>query len=43
MLDGFNSGWIDFEILGTEHRRGEQTLAEVLQGRLKAQPSAASA
>jgi NAD(P)H dehydrogenase (quinone) len=31
MLDGFNSGWIDFEGTGTEHVTGRQTLEEVLQ------------
>jgi NAD(P)H dehydrogenase (quinone) len=25
MLDGFNSGWIDFEGTGTEHVRGTRT------------------
>jgi NAD(P)H dehydrogenase (quinone) len=29
MLDGFNSGWIDFEGTGTEHVRGTRTLEEV--------------
>lgn len=31
MLDGFNSGWIDFEGAGTEHLLGRRTLDEVLQ------------
>jgi NAD(P)H dehydrogenase (quinone) len=30
MLDGFNSGWIDFEGKGTEQVRGTRTLEEVL-------------
>ena len=31
MLDGFNSGWIDFEGAGSEHFFGNQTLEDVLQ------------
>ena len=31
MLDGFNSGWIDFERIGTEQIRGIRTLEEVLR------------
>jgi NAD(P)H dehydrogenase (quinone) len=31
MLDGFNSGWIDFERAGTEHVRGKVTLEEVIR------------
>ena len=34
MLDGFNSGWIDFEGAGQEHFRGSQTLENVLQNLL---------
>ena len=34
MLDGFNSGWIEFEREGTEHITGICTLEEVLQGLL---------
>lgn len=30
MLEGFNSGWIDFERRGTERRTGERTLKEAL-------------
>jgi NAD(P)H dehydrogenase (quinone) len=30
MLDGFNSGWIDFGVAGTEHLVGVVTLEEVL-------------
>jgi hypothetical protein len=32
MLDGFNSGWIDFEQTGTEHFKGVRTLEQVLGG-----------
>jgi uncharacterized protein YbjT (DUF2867 family) len=35
MLDGFNSGWIDFEWTGTEHRVGRITLEEVFQQMLR--------
>lgn len=35
MLDGFNSGWIDFERAGTEHLLGRRTLEEVLQEALR--------
>jgi len=35
MLDGFNSGWIDFEHAGAEHVRGSRTLEEVLQDLLR--------
>jgi NAD(P)H dehydrogenase (quinone) len=31
MLDGFNSGWIDFERTGTESLQGKTTLEDVLQ------------
>ena len=31
MLDGFNSGWIDFERTGTEHFRGNRTQEEVFR------------
>ncbi|SFI50321.1 Uncharacterized conserved protein YbjT, contains NAD(P)-binding and DUF2867 domains [Paenibacillus sp. UNC496MF] len=31
MLDGFNSGWIDFERTGTESVKGEVSLAEALR------------
>jgi NAD(P)H dehydrogenase (quinone) len=31
MLDAFNSGWIDFEIPGTEHITGKVELEEVIQ------------
>ena len=31
MLDGFNSGWIDFEYTGTEHLKGKSTLEDVLK------------
>jgi NAD(P)H dehydrogenase (quinone) len=31
MLDGFNSGWIDFKGTGTEHFRGTRTLEEVIR------------
>jgi uncharacterized protein YbjT (DUF2867 family) len=31
MLDGFNSGWIDFERTGTEPFQGKHTLEDVLQ------------
>lgn len=31
MVDGFNSGWIEFERNGTEHFRGKRTLEEVFQ------------
>lgn len=34
MLDGFNSGWIEFEGQGTEHIRGSRTLEEVFRGLL---------
>jgi NAD(P)H dehydrogenase (quinone) len=36
MLDGFNSGWIDFEHAGAEHFRGNRTLEKVLQDLLQA-------
>jgi NAD(P)H dehydrogenase (quinone) len=32
MLDGFNSGWIDFEDAGAEHFKGKVTLEEVIKG-----------
>jgi NAD(P)H dehydrogenase (quinone) len=35
MLDGFNSGWIDFEHVGAEHVSGNRTLEEVLQDLLR--------
>jgi uncharacterized protein YbjT (DUF2867 family) len=35
MLDGFNSGWIDFEGNGTEHVQGTRTLDEVFRGLIK--------
>jgi uncharacterized protein YbjT (DUF2867 family) len=35
MLDGFNSGWIDFERSGAEHVSGRRTLEEVLQEGLR--------
>jgi len=35
MLDGFNTGWIDFERTGAEAFKGRQTLEEVLRGLLK--------
>jgi uncharacterized protein YbjT (DUF2867 family) len=41
MLDGFNEGWIDFERVGTEHRRGSVELAAVME-KLVAKASAAS-
>jgi uncharacterized protein YbjT (DUF2867 family) len=31
MLDGFNSGWIDFDPKATEHSRGERTQEEVFR------------
>lgn len=31
MVDGFNSGWIEFERQGTEHFRGKRTLETVFQ------------
>ena len=31
MLDGFNSGWIDFEQKGTEHFRGSCTQEKLFQ------------
>jgi hypothetical protein len=31
MLDGFNTGWIEFERTGTEPFKGRQTLEEVLR------------
>jgi len=31
MLDGFNSGWIDFEGGGVERFKGKVTLEEVLK------------
>jgi NAD(P)H dehydrogenase (quinone) len=31
MVDGFNSGWIEFERKATEHFRGKRALEEVLQ------------
>ena len=31
MLDGFNEGWIDFERVGTESRRGGVELATVVE------------
>jgi uncharacterized protein YbjT (DUF2867 family) len=30
MVDGFNSGWIDFGVAGTEHIKGPTTLAPVI-------------
>jgi NAD(P)H dehydrogenase (quinone) len=35
MLDGFNSGWIDFEPKATEHFRGSRTQEEVLRDLLR--------
>jgi NAD(P)H dehydrogenase (quinone) len=35
MLDGFNSGWIEFERNRTEYLRGSRSLEEVLQDLLK--------
>jgi len=35
MLDGFNSGWIDFEGNSTEHVQGTRTLEEVFRGLIK--------
>jgi hypothetical protein len=32
MLDGFNSGWIDFAGDGTERFKGKVTLEEVIKG-----------
>ena len=32
MVDGFNSGWIEFERKGTEYFRGKHTLEEVFRG-----------
>jgi NAD(P)H dehydrogenase (quinone) len=37
MIDGFNSGWIDFEKTGTEHFKGEQTQEEVFRNLLRGQ------
>lgn len=34
MLEGFNSGWIDFQGTGAEHFQGSQTLESVLQNLL---------
>jgi NAD(P)H dehydrogenase (quinone) len=31
MLDGFNSGWIDFGVPGAEHVEGDTDLEAVLQ------------
>jgi hypothetical protein len=31
MLDGFNSGWIDFDPNGTEHIRGRHTQEEIFR------------
>jgi NAD(P)H dehydrogenase (quinone) len=31
MIDGFNSGWIDFNVPGTEHHQGTTVLKTVLQ------------
>jgi NAD(P)H dehydrogenase (quinone) len=35
MLDGFNSGWIAFELEGTEHVRGQVTLEQALAGLIR--------
>jgi len=35
MLEGFNTGWIEFERTGAEAFKGRQTLEEVLRGLLK--------
>ena len=35
MLEGFNSGWIDFQNSGTEHVRGTRTQAEVFADLLR--------
>ena len=35
MLDGFNSGWIDFDPQAKEHLSGSHTLEDVLRGFLK--------
>lgn len=35
MLDGFNSGWIDFERVGTEHVLGRRILDEVLRATVR--------
>jgi NAD(P)H dehydrogenase (quinone) len=35
MLDGFNSGWIDFEGNGTEHVQGTRTLEEAFRELIK--------
>jgi len=35
MLDGFNSGWIDFDPQAAEHHRGRHTLEDVLRSVLK--------
>jgi hypothetical protein len=31
MLDAFNSGWIDFQVPGTEHHRGKTELKKVIE------------
>jgi NAD(P)H dehydrogenase (quinone) len=31
MLDAFNSGWIDFQVPGTEHHQGKTELKKVIE------------
>jgi NAD(P)H dehydrogenase (quinone) len=38
MVDGFNEGWIDFEVGGAEHHRGPTTLGEAISALLKGEP-----
>jgi hypothetical protein len=35
MLDGFNTGWIEFEREGTEHILGNRTLEEAFRNLLR--------
>jgi len=37
MLDGFNSGWIDFEKTGTEHFKGDRTQEDVFRHLVRGQ------